>query len=77
MNIEHLDGRVLVVNCKAGEIIKPNDVKIVKGEGFPEHRHIFNKGDLYIVYESNTIGRIRALVLQPFSFLLPLFHSQL
>lgn len=51
MAIEHLDKRVLLVTCNPGELIKPNDIKIIKGEGFPEHRQIFNKGDLYIVFQ--------------------------
>jgi DnaJ family protein A protein 2 len=33
-----------------GEVIKPDAIKVVKGEGFPEYRRIFNKGDLYVVY---------------------------
>ena len=49
-HVQHLDGRNLVVTCVPGEVIQPDAVKVVKGEGFPEYRRIFNKGDLFIVY---------------------------
>ena len=46
--MKHLDGRVLTVTCQPGEVIKPDATKVVKEEGFPEHRRIFEKGDLFI-----------------------------
>eukprot|EP00043_Microstomoeca_roanoka_P009257 m.88133 g.88133 ORF g.88133 m.88133 type:complete len:404 (+) comp14530_c1_seq1:231-1442(+) len=49
--ITHLDGRVLHVKCPPGEVVAPDSIKIVKGEGFPEHRRIFDKGDLFILFE--------------------------
>jgi DnaJ family protein A protein 2 len=49
--IEHLDGRVLKVICPPGKFIRPESVMMIPGEGFPEHRRIFNKGDLFVYFE--------------------------
>jgi DnaJ family protein A protein 2 len=49
--VEHLDGRVLKVTCPPGKFIQPESVMMIPGEGFPEHRRIFNKGDLFIYFE--------------------------
>jgi DnaJ family protein A protein 2 len=51
VHVKHLDNRVLAVTATPGEVIKPDDVKVVKEEGFPEHRRIFEKGDLFIMFE--------------------------
>eukprot|EP00045_Choanoeca_perplexa_P003311 m.29789 g.29789 ORF g.29789 m.29789 type:complete len:406 (-) comp11976_c0_seq1:45-1262(-) len=51
IHVKHLDGRVLAIKCEAGEVVKPDSLKVVKEEGFPEHRQIFSKGDLYIMFE--------------------------
>lgn len=56
--INHLDGRVLVVTSRPGEVIKPEMstkstlpfVKVVDGEGFPSKGNPFAKGDLYIMF---------------------------
>jgi DnaJ-class molecular chaperone len=46
-----LDGRILLVKNKAGEVIKPGDVKQIDNEGMPKHRNIFSKGHLLIKFE--------------------------
>lgn len=46
--LKQLDGRILHVKCNPGEVIAPDSVKVIKEEGFPEHRRIFDKGDLFI-----------------------------
>eukprot|EP00730_Choanoeca_flexa_P007469 TRINITY_DN12339_c0_g1_i7.p1 TRINITY_DN12339_c0_g1~~TRINITY_DN12339_c0_g1_i7.p1 ORF type:complete len:415 (+),score=129.29 TRINITY_DN12339_c0_g1_i7:25-1245(+) len=51
VNIQHLDKRVLAVTCAPGEVVKPDSIKVIKEEGFPEHRQIFSKGDLYMMFE--------------------------
>ncbi|KAJ3226136.1 Type I HSP40 co-chaperone [Clydaea vesicula] len=45
--IEHLDGRILLVNILPGEVIKPGDVKSINGEGMPRP---FDKGNLYVTF---------------------------
>ncbi|EGD83213.1 Dnaja4 protein [Salpingoeca rosetta] len=51
LTLKHLDGRMLHVKCPPGEVIAPDSVKVIKEEGFPEHRRIFDKGDLFVVFD--------------------------
>jgi DnaJ family protein A protein 2 len=46
--ITHLDGRVLAIESKPGEVIKPEAVKGIQGEGMPYHGNPFTKGRLFI-----------------------------
>jgi len=48
--INHLDGRELIVTIIPGEVIKPDDLKMIEKEGMPIHRH-HNHGNLYIRFE--------------------------
>lgn len=48
--ITHLDGRILLVKSKPGEIIKPGDIKEIPNEGMPTHRQPFDKGVLVIKF---------------------------
>ena len=48
--ITHLDGRKIVLSQPAGSVTKPRQYRKVEGEGFPQHREIFNKGDLWIQF---------------------------
>ncbi|KZT03442.1 uncharacterized protein LAESUDRAFT_738297 [Laetiporus sulphureus 93-53] len=45
--IKHLDDRALIVNIRPGEVIKPEDVKVIAGQGMPSYRH-HEPGDLFI-----------------------------
>ncbi|WFD01748.1 Type I HSP40 co-chaperone [Malassezia obtusa] len=47
VNIEHLDDHALSVEIPAGDIIKPGDMKVLRGQGMPSYRH-HEPGDLYI-----------------------------
>jgi len=49
--IEHLDNRQLHVVILAGEVIQPDDLKQVTGEGMPTHKRPFDKGNLLIKFE--------------------------
>lgn len=49
--ITHLDGRVLVVESEPEDIVKPGDIRIIEGEGFPKHKNPFLKGNLYIKFK--------------------------
>jgi DnaJ-class molecular chaperone len=50
VKIKHLDGRILVIKTSPGDVIKPNQIRVVKGEGMP-YKRSSNNGDLYISYE--------------------------
>ncbi|KDO16638.1 hypothetical protein SPRG_17375 [Saprolegnia parasitica CBS 223.65] len=64
--VEHLDGRLLHVKTKPGEVIKPNQLKAVHGEGMPQHSNPFVKGELVILFKiefptSMSAYQVRAL----------------
>ena len=46
--INHLDGRKILLHTD--KIIKPNDFRIVRGEGLPIHGDPFKKGDLIVQF---------------------------
>lgn len=47
MYIDHLDKHTLSVDIPAGEVIKPGDMKVLRGQGMPSYRH-HEMGDLYV-----------------------------
>ena len=49
--VPHLDGRQLICKIHPGEVIRPGDTRVIAGEGFPEHKRVHNRGDLYIKFE--------------------------
>ena len=49
--ITHLDGRTLKVEVPAGEVIKPDQVKMIDGEGMPHHGNPFVKGRLFLHFQ--------------------------
>jgi len=48
--INHLDDRVLVVRSSAEEIVKPDDLRVIEGEGMPIHKSPYEKGKLIIKF---------------------------
>jgi len=46
--IKHLDDRELLVKSEKGDVVKPDDVRVIEGEGMPTHKRPFDKGNLYI-----------------------------
>lgn len=44
-NITHLDGHVVQLSRKRGEVVQPNAVEIVKGEGMPIYHHEHDGSD--------------------------------
>ena len=46
--ITHLDGRVLKIESKAGNVLKQDAVKLIQGEGMPFHGNPFSKGRLFV-----------------------------
>jgi len=57
-NVTHLDGHVVQLGRKRGEVVQPFMVEAVKGEGMPvwhdghmhEHHHDDEHGTLYVEY---------------------------
>jgi len=49
--LKHLDGRQIVVKYPAGKVIEPAAVRVVRGEGMPQYRNPFEKGDLYVKFD--------------------------
>ncbi len=49
--VKHLDGRKLLVKSKPGQVIKPNEVMQISGEGMPTYGSPFDKGNLLIKFE--------------------------
>eukprot|EP00742_Colponemidia_sp_Colp-10_P000448 GILJ01000489.1.p1 GENE.GILJ01000489.1~~GILJ01000489.1.p1 ORF type:complete len:422 (-),score=85.05 GILJ01000489.1:107-1372(-) len=67
--LEHLDGRHLVIQSNAGEIIRPGDIKAVADEGMPLHKNPFVKGRLFIKFvidfpENGSIDQSKATKLK-------------
>uniref|UniRef100_A0A8C5R103 DnaJ heat shock protein family (Hsp40) member A2 n=1 Tax=Leptobrachium leishanense TaxID=445787 RepID=A0A8C5R103_9ANUR len=50
-NFKHLDARQIVVKYPPGKVIEPGSVRVVRGEGMPQYRNPFEKGDLFIKFE--------------------------
>lgn len=46
--IMHLDGRVVRVQSKPGQVIKPNSVMTCEGLGMPFHKTSYKFGNLFI-----------------------------
>lgn len=51
ITLPHLDGRILKAEIYPGQVIKPEEVMIVMGEGMPMHKRSFTKGDLYVQFQ--------------------------
>lgn len=49
--VNHLDGRDLLVRQCPGEVIKPKEMKGIQGEGMPQYKNPFEKGNLYIKFD--------------------------
>lgn len=49
--IKHLDERIVMISTKQGEVIKPNALKLIAGEGMPLWKRPFEKGRLFILFK--------------------------
>merc|ERR1719150_1642454 len=45
------DGRTLLIQTVRGEVIKPDEMKIVRGEGMPRQGDLSGKGNLIIRFD--------------------------
>lgn len=48
--VTHLDGRSLLITHLPGEVLKPNCVRGIVGEGMPVYQQATEKGDLYVQF---------------------------
>jgi len=71
--LTHLDDRVLVIQSQPNDIVKPGDIRIIDGEGFPKYKNPFLKGNLYIKFhiEFPTAEQLSEEVQQKLIELLP------
>nr|QBK87310.1 MAG: chaperone protein [Marseillevirus LCMAC201] len=53
LTIKHLDGDRYIHLSSNREMIKPGDIRKVRGEGMPVYNQLFEKGNLYIVFNIN------------------------
>lgn len=49
--INHLDDRTLQGIIAPGEVIQPDEVRVMEGEGMPEYKRPFEKGHLFIHFD--------------------------
>lgn len=68
--IKTLDDRRLVVKPKPGEVIKPDDLRVIPNEGMPRYRNPFEKGRLIIKFnvvfpnylDEATVEKLRSIL---------------
>ncbi|TRY58638.1 hypothetical protein DNTS_024783 [Danionella cerebrum] len=51
LTLKHLDGRHLVIKYPPGKVIEPGSIRVVRGEGMPQYRNPFEKGDLFVKFD--------------------------
>merc|ERR1712108_77662 len=66
-----LDDRTLVIQTVPGEVIKPNDLKCVYGEGMPTYRNPFEKGKLIIQFKVDFPETLDPAIIPKLEKLLP------
>jgi len=71
--VKHLDDRQLLVKSEKGEVITPDEVKMIPNEGMPKHKAPFEKGNLFIQFkvEFPKPGVLKEPQLQQLEKLLP------
>ncbi len=71
--IKTLDKRELVIENKAGEVIKPDEFRCIQNEGMPRYKSPFEHGRLIIKFavefpeslDPNLCGKLRQLLPRP------------
>lgn len=49
--VKHLDGKMLRVKSKAGQVIKPETLMTIEGKGLPFHKNPFEYGNLFVLFK--------------------------
>lgn len=70
-HITHLDGRVLRVTHPPGEVLKLGDFRAIIGEGMPQYRSPFEKGNLVVIFKVAFPERIDPAVMPALEAVLP------
>jgi len=66
-----LDGRTLLVNTVKGEVIRPGEFKIVRGEGMPKYGEPSGKGNLIIRFDVEFPTLLDPLIVDALVAILP------
>ncbi|CAM9264194.1 unnamed protein product [Chrysoparadoxa australica] len=69
--IEHMDGRILRVSNKPGEVVKPDQIKMIDSEGMPHHGNPYTKGRLFILFKVQFPDTLSESDVKQLSVLLP------
>jgi DnaJ family protein A protein 2 len=69
--VNHLDQRAIIVKTDPGQVIKPNALKLLAGEGMPLWKRPFEKGRLFILFKVEFPDKIDAASCQALSKALP------
>lgn len=69
--VKQLDGRTLRLRTQPGQVLKPNAVVSVEGEGMPHRGNRFTKGRLYVEFDVAFPDRVSPEVVQALSATLP------
>ena len=49
--LTHLDGRKVRIQNKSGEVIKPDSLFTVEGQGMPFHKKVYQHGNLIVQFK--------------------------
>ena len=49
--LTHLDGKKIRIRNTPGQVIKPDEIKVVEGHGMPFHKRTFQSGNLFILFK--------------------------
>jgi len=49
--MKHLDGRILEGKIAVGDVVRPEEIRVMDGEGMPEKDRIYLKGHLFIHFD--------------------------
>jgi len=69
--IKHMDDRVLRIDSTPDNVVKPDAVKMIQGEGMPYHGNPFTKGRLFVHFRVNFPSTISASALSSLLTALP------
>lgn len=50
-SLRHLDGRILQGTVQPGEVIQPDEIRVVEGEGMPEKDRVYLRGNLLVHFD--------------------------
>uniref|UniRef100_A0A7S1JB75 Uncharacterized protein n=1 Tax=Eutreptiella gymnastica TaxID=73025 RepID=A0A7S1JB75_9EUGL len=69
--VQQLDGRTLLVKTQPGHVIEPGATMSIPGEGMPQHRNPFNKGQMLITFEIEMPKSLSASAIETLCKVLP------